>query len=248
VANGAQVLAARATDAAGRTGGTQITVNVSNAGGTASSATDTLQLSITQPTSGAAVSGTTWVVLWLGGTTSGSNTYVVTLGGVELARQTTSSLGPVSLPIDTTKVANGAQVLAARATDAAGRTGGTQITVNVSNAVSTATTTTTSTASATPTSTATPLRLSITQPTSGAAVSGTSWVVLWLEGTTSTSNTYTVTVGGVQVARQTTASLGPVSLAWNTTTFRNGNHTLSATARDSAGTTGTASVAIRVKN
>jgi hypothetical protein len=72
--------------------------------------------------------------------------------------------------------------------------------------------------------------------------------VLWLEGTTSTSNTYTLTVDGLQVAHVTTSSRGPVSIPWNTKLVSNGTRTLTATARDRDGKTGTASIAIVVRN
>ena len=39
---------------------------------------------------------------------------------------------------------------------------------------------------------------------------------MWLEGSTSTSNTYSLTLGGKPVGSVTTASRGPVSLAYDT--------------------------------
>ena len=46
----------------------------------------------------------------------------------------TNSRGPVSMAWDTTKVPNGAQTIVARAVDATGKTGSTQVAVSVSNA------------------------------------------------------------------------------------------------------------------
>ena len=93
----------------------------------------------------------------------------------------------------------------------------------------------------------------ITQPRSGATVSGTVWVVLWAEGTSGTSNTFTLSADGRQVLSQTTSSRGPVTLPWLTTPagappVPNGTHTLTGTVRDATGRTATTSITVIVKN
>jgi hypothetical protein len=200
--------------------------------------TGTLTVSITQPTSGATVKGTSWVTLWLGGSTGTSNVYTITVAGHAVASSTTSSRGPVTLGWNSTTVGNGSQTLIASARDSAGHTGSASIPITVSNAGS-------------PPPSPPPggaLEVSITQPSSGAAVRGTVWATVWLGGSTGASNTYTLSVGGRTVATQTTSSTGPVSLAWVTTTADNGARTLIVTARDAGGHTGSGTVPVTVRN
>jgi hypothetical protein len=347
VANGSRNLAATVTDSAGKTSTPAArTVTVSNGATTPPSppppppANDTLTLALTAPKAGATLKGTAWTVLWLGGTTSTANTYVVTLGGVEVGRTTTASRGPISMPLDTTKAPNGQQPLVARATDAAGKTGTAQVTVSVANSGApappppasaptvafvapaagatvsgtvtvtmtaaggstaggnaaasytyrlavngapvysgaspsfawntTALGNTTYTLSATVTDAAgktsapvtrpvtvanavTPpatggLKVFITAPKANAVMSGTGWLTVWLEGATGTANTYTVAVAGVPVATVTTPSRGPVAIAWNTRAIANGARTVTVTAKDAAGKTGSSSLALVVTN
>jgi hypothetical protein len=89
--------------------------------------------------------------------------------------------------------------------------------------------------------------VSITSPTSGAAVSGSSVSV-------SANATDNVNVSGVQFKlngvnlglEDTTA---PYSIIWNTTTHTNGNYVITAVARDSSGNTATASnVNVNINN
>jgi hypothetical protein len=92
------------------------------------------------------------------------------------------------------------------------------------------------------------LQLHITQPSSGATVRGTVWVVLWLGGASDGTNVYTLSVDGTVVATRSTTSMGPVSIQWTTTGTRNGTHELQAIARDTDGHTGAASVTVTVAN
>jgi hypothetical protein len=92
------------------------------------------------------------------------------------------------------------------------------------------------------------LKVFITQPHNSDTVSGTAWVVMWVEGTSGSSNVFTLTADGKQVGTQTTSSRGPVTLPWDTRSFANGAHTLTATVRDAAGNTGTTSISVIVKN
>jgi hypothetical protein len=334
VADGGRTLSAIVTDSAGRASAPATrTVTVANATTATPPPASGPTLALTAPRSGATITGVAWAVLWLGGTTSTANTYVVTLGGMEVGRTSTASRGPVAVALETRRAADGAQALLARATDAAGRTATAQITVTVANggaaplppapaptvtitspaagatvsgtvtvslhasggsgggytyrlsvdgrpvhsgpgATVAWNTTTVSNAAHTLTATVTDgagaasapvsrtvtvanptapapagaLTVSVTAPRSGAVVSGTGWVVVWLDGTTSTANTYVLSVGGLQVATVTTASRGPVSIAWKTTAVANGSQTLSVTARDAGGRTGTTAVPVVVRN
>jgi hypothetical protein len=328
-ADGAHMLTASVTDAAGHAATASISVTVSNGGGAGA-----LRVAITQPSPGATVSGVSWAVIWVEGTSGASNTFTLTLAGQPMGTTTSSSRGPISMPYDTRSVANGAQPLAATVRDAAGNTGSTTLTVIVSNGnapppltasftspaagatvsgtvsvgmtasggtppytytltldgaqlVSGSSTTfswnSTSAGngshslgltvrdSAGATATATravsvqngapspppppppppptgSLKVYITSPSNGATLSGTGWVTLWLEGASGGANTYTLTVGGQTVATTTTASMGPVSMAWSTTAVADGTQTLTASARDATGNTGAASITVTVAN
>jgi len=92
------------------------------------------------------------------------------------------------------------------------------------------------------------LKVFMTQPHASATLSGTTWVVLWVEGTSGSANTFALSVDGRQVGSQTTSARGPVTLAWPTTSVANGTHTLTATVRDAAGHGGTVSITVIVRN
>jgi hypothetical protein len=232
--NGTHTLSATVTDSRGRTASTSIPVAVSNAGGGA------LRVAITQPANGATVRGTAWAVLWVEGTTGASSTFTLTLAGRAMGTGTTSGRGPVSLAYDTRTVGDGAQTLTARVRGASGASGSSSVTVTVANGSGSP-----STPAPAPTG---GLRVFITRPGSGATVSGTAWVTLWLEGASSGSNTYTLSAAGSTVATTITASRGPVTLPWLTSGTPDGAQTLTATVRDAAGNTGRASIAVTVAN
>ena len=221
VANGVHTLSATVTDSGGRTASASIQVSVSNGGGGG-----TLRVSITQPSSGATVSGVPWAVMWVEGQSGASNTFTLTLAGQTMGTTTTGSRGPVSMPYDTRTVANGSQPLTASVQDAAGNTGSTTITVTVSNA-----------GSPPP-----PLTASFTSPAAGATVNGTVTVGMSASGGTA-PYTYTLTLDGSQLA-----SGASNTYAWTTTTTANGGHTLGLTVRDSTGATVTASRGVTVQN
>jgi hypothetical protein len=90
------------------------------------------------------------------------------------------------------------------------------------------------------------VKVFITQPTGGASLRGTAWVVLWAEGTSGSSNTFTLSVNGSTVGSKTTNVRGPVSIPW--TTSGTGSRTLTATVRDASGHTGRATVTVTLAN
>ncbi len=94
----------------------------------------------------------------------------------------------------------------------------------------------------------TTLKVFITQPKATATVSGTAWIVLWVEGTSGASNTFTLSADGTQIATRTTTVRGPVSIPWATQGLTNGTHTLTGTVRDATGNTGTTSITVIVNN
>jgi hypothetical protein len=226
VANGAHTLRATARDAAGnRTTSVAITVTVNNA---PPPDTTPPTVSITAPANGATVSGTV--------TLSANAADNVGVAGVQffgdgmlLGDDTTA---PYSISVDTTASSNGPHTLTAVARDAAGnQTTSAAVTVTVSNG---------------PPPDTTPPTVSITAPANGATVSGT---------VTVTANaTDNVGVAGVQFLRDGVTfgaedTSAPYSIAFDTTASSNGQHTLSAVARDAAGNrTTSASVTVTVAN
>jgi hypothetical protein len=96
-----------------------------------------------------------------------------------------------------------------------------------------------------------PVKVFITQPKAGATVSGTVWVILWAEGTSGSSNVFTLSVDGKVINSATTSSRGPVTIPWftvNNPNALNGTHTLGASVRDSTGKTGSTSITVIVNN
>jgi hypothetical protein len=94
-----------------------------------------------------------------------------------------------------------------------------------------------------------PLRVFITQPRAGGTVSGTVWLVLWVEGTSGASNVFTLGVDGTQLAGSYTLTTGgPMVIPWSTLSVPNGTHTVTGTVRDATGNTGTTSLTIILKN
>jgi hypothetical protein len=90
--------------------------------------------------------------------------------------------------------------------------------------------------------------VAITQPTTAATVRGTAWAVMWVEGQSGTSNTFSLYANGKLVASQVTASRGPISLPWITTSGPNGGVTLQGTVKDATGKTGATTVNVTVAN
>jgi hypothetical protein len=250
-ANGSATLTATVRDSAGRTGTATRTVTVANGTTTPppTTGTGTLKLAVTQPTAGSTVSGTSWATLWLEGSTSTSNAYTLTLGGKAVGSLTTASRGPVSIAYDTRTVADGTHALVAAVRDAAGKTGSTTVSVVTKNGV---TASPAPTPAPTPTPTPAPttgtLKVAITQPGNAATVRGTAWAVMWVEGQSGTSNTFSLFANGRLVASQVTASRGPVSLPWITTSGPNGAVTLQGTVKDATGQTGSTTVNVTVAN
>ncbi len=204
-----------------------------------------LKVFITQPKAGATVSTTQSVVMWVEGTSGAANTFALSADGAVIGNRTTSARGPVTIPW--TPPTNGPHTLTAGVRDAAGNTGTTSVSVTVVGR---------SPGAGTPTPTPPPppapaandtLKVFITQPTGGATVGGTAWVVLWVEGTSGSNNTFTLSVDGATIGSRTTSARGPVVIPWATSTT-NGSHTLTAVVRDAAGHTGRRSVSVTVRN
>jgi chitodextrinase len=187
-------------------------------------------VSVTQPTVGATVTGTSVQVSATAADNVGVSSVQFQVDGANVGARLTAA--PYQVTWNTTLYTNGTHTLKAVATDAAGNaTTSSGVSVTVSNQ--------------TPSDT-TPPTVSISTPAANATVSGTINV-----GASAADN---VGVAGVQflldgqaLGGEVTAS--PYQVAWGTATAANGTHTLSAVARDAAGNrTTSASVPVTVNN
>jgi len=180
-------------------------------------------VSITAPANGATVAGTQNV-----DATAADDVGVTQVeffvDGVSIGVDTTA---PYGVAWNTTTASNGSHMVSATASDTAGQTTSTSINVTVNNV----------TADNPPT-------VSITAPANGATVSGSQSV------TANAGDDVGVTqveffVDGVSIGVDTAA---PYQAAWNTATTTDGAHTVSATARDTAGQTTSTSINVMVNN
>jgi hypothetical protein len=182
------------------------------------------------PAAGATVANTTPVSMTADGPLPGTPlVFRLLADGTQVATVTSTTLRSTA-NWNTTTVGNGPHRLDMMVLDTAGNVLATDSrTVNVANA------------------TAAGLQVFITSPRAGATVSGTVALSIWLEGAVAGSNTYAVAVDGKTVATETCACLH-VWPGWNTRLVPNGAHTLSVTARDSAGKTATATMILIAAN
>lgn len=139
----------------------------------------------------------------------------------------TDTSAPYAFSWDTSKVANGAASLVARACDAAGNCADSAVvTVNVANAADT-----------------TPPAVAIKSPYAGARVLGT---VAFSAGATDNASVAGLTIelfiNGARVASSTGS--GSVSYSWNTRKSAAGSYTLRADAKDAAGNRSSTSIMV----
>ena len=183
------------------------------------------QAALSAPASGATVSGSLSV-----SATASDNVGVVgvqfKLDGVNLGTEDTST--PYEVTWDSTTASNGAHSLTAVARDAAGNSVTSAVlalTVDNSDAIS-------------PT-------VSFTSPDSGATVTGAVSVAANAADNVGVVGVQFTLDGNALGAEDLTA---PYTYAWATTGTTNGSHQLSATARDAAGRTATATLSVTVSN
>jgi len=219
VAAGSHTLGLTVTDSASHSATATRSVTVQQA--------PALTAAFTSPAAGATVSGTVTVGMSAGGGAP-AYTYTLTVDGAQVFA-TSSSSTSASFAWNTSTVANGSHTLGLTITDSASHTATATRTVTVNNTTGT-------------------LQVFLTQPSPGSTVSGTNWAVIWLSGSSGTSNVYTLSVGAQVVGTQTTSSTGPVSIPWDTTTVPNGTQSLTASARDATGNTGSTTNVITVAN
>jgi len=170
-------------------------------------------VSLTQPTDGATVSGSTTVAADASDDV-GLSRVEFRIDGALIATDTTS---PYSFAWDTTAVADGVHSVETRAFDAAGNSSSNSVGVTVANGGGSVDTT--------------PPVVTLTQPFDGATVSGTTIV--------STNATDDTGVARVELwfdaALLLTDTAAPYDFSWNTATVADGRHTLEAHAFDAAG-------------
>ena len=222
--NGSHALTAVARDAAGNTrtsAAVNVTVQNQAAGDTTPPA-----VSITAPANGATVSATINVSAGASDNVGVAGVQFL-LDGANLGAEDTSS--PYSVSWNTTAASNGSHTLVARARDAAGNTQTSSVTVTVQNQAADTTVPT----------------VALSAPASGATVSGTVAISATASDNVGVAGVQ-FRVDGVNVGAEDTTS--PYSISWNTAAIANGNHTLTAVARDAAGNTATASRSVTVSN
>ena len=193
-----------------------------------------MSVSFTSPVNGATISGTITVGMAVSGAT-GSTSFQLALDGATVSTQTVT--GPTaSHTWNTTTVANGNHTLTVGALDSAGHGASTTITVTVNIP-----------AAPPPPPTGGTLTIAFTAPGEAATVSGTVWMVIWVNGASGSSNTFTVSVGGTVIRTQTTSGAN-VSVPWDTVGFANGPQTINVTVRDATGNTGSGARSVNVAN
>ena len=191
-----------------------------------------LTAAFTSPAAGATVSGTSTIGMsTTGGATATSRTYRLSVDGTVASTQTVSG-SSASYAWNTSGVANGSHTLSLTVTDTAGGSATATRSVTINNVTP-------------PPATGT-IKVYITQPTGG-TVSGTQWVVIWLDNAAAGNKTYTFSANGTTVATGTTSDR-PASLPWNTASGSNGTTTLTVNVKDASGNTGSGSVGVWVAN
>jgi hypothetical protein len=215
--NGSHTLTAVARDTTGNlTTSAAVLVTISNASTT---------VSITAPSSGATLSGTSVAVSATASSGAGIAGVQFKMDGTSLGAEQTTA--PYTATWDTTQVPNGSHTLTAVARDTAGNlTTSAAVSVTISNATTT---------------------VSITAPSTGATVSGTTVAVSATASSTAGIAGVQLKVDGINLGAEKTTA--PYTVTWDTTQVPNGSHTLTTVARDTAGNlTISAAVSVTVSN
>jgi len=181
-------------------------------------------VSISAPTAGATLSGTTTITADATDETSVTKVEFF-LDGTLLGSDTSA---PYSYSWSTQTTANGSRMLTARATDSYGNVGtSAEVSVTVDNDV-------------------TPPTASITSPANGAIVRGTGVQLQASAADDRSMSRVYFLVDGVSVGSDSSA---PYSYSWNSKSVPNGTHTLTVEARDAAGNVSTsAPITVTVDN
>lgn len=203
---------------------------VTDGAGLTASATRTVnvsnvQASFTSPAAGATVGGTVSVGMAASGATGSSTTFTLAVDGTTVSTQTVAGT-TATYAWNTATVANGTHTLTLTVSSG-GQTATATRSVTVSNATASFT-------------------VSFQYPEAGATVSGVKSVGLATTAPWGVSKTWTLSVGGTVISRQTTTGT-TLWIRWDTTSTANGPQTLTA-AVEMGGETATASRAVNVAN
>jgi hypothetical protein len=214
---GATTLTATVRDAAGHIGATTLGLIVLNG--------PPLGVVITSPAAGAVVGGVVWSDIWVEGAAAGPRTFTLSIGGTTLATASASG-NHVTLPWDSSRVADGPQVIVATVSDAAGHFGTATRGLIVLNDPA--------------------LEVFITSPPAGATVGGVVWSDIWVEGPAA-RRTFTLSIGGTTLATATDFG-NHVTLPWDSSRVADGPQPIVATVRDTAGRIGVGTRSVNIQN
>ncbi len=215
---GATTLTATVRDAAGHIGATTLGLIVLNG--------PPLGVFITSPPAGAVVGGVVWSDIWVEGAAAGPRTFTLSSGGTTLATASASG-NHVTLPWDSSRVADGPQTIVATVHDAAGHFGtATRGLIALNDPA---------------------LEVFITSPPAGTTVGGVVWSDIWVEGSAAASRTFTLSIGGTTLA--TASDFGNhVTLPWDSSRVADGPQAIVATVRDTLGHVGAGTRPVNVQN
>lgn len=223
VANGPHTISATARDAAGNTSTSTINVTVNNFVDT-----QPPQISFSSPAASAVVLNT--IALQVNASDNVAVAGVqYKIDNVNLGAEVTSP--PFSSSWNTATVANGQHVITAVARDTAGLTATATVTVNVNNFIDTV---------------APQVSFAAPSPADSTAVTGTVNFAASASDNVGVVEVRYILDGATVIGAPQTTS--PYSVAWNTTTIGNGNHTIQVRATDAAGLTGLATITLNVNN
>ena len=212
VLDGTRTVTYKAYDAGNRSNAKNRTITVDNTAPT---------VSVTDPSGGSVVSGTTTIAATASDSTTGVVKVEFLVNGVVKGQDTTS---PYIYAWDTTTASDGTYTLSAKAFDSAANTAtSSPVNVNVDNTDPT---------------------VSMTAPTNGQLVAGSTT----LTATAADNNAVIKVEFLVDGILRSTDSSSPYSWDWVTTSVSDGSHTLSAKAYDAAGNTKTDSLEVTVDN
>ncbi|HYX63570.1 MAG TPA: Ig-like domain-containing protein, partial [Burkholderiales bacterium] len=225
-----------------------IPITIKNSGTTSTTTNTPPTVSISSPSAGQTVSGTSVAYGANASDNAGVSRVDFFLDGSSTALLSDSS-SPYGGTLDTTKLANGSHTLSATAYDAAGLKSSTQVSFNVQNSTSTSTGSTGGT-----TSTATPAPFSgsldvwYKAPTNGATIKG-----VLNGGTSCYANTsgsparVVFTLDGKALNTDTTPADG-TQCALDTTQFANGTHSMRADVYDASGNMKSDIISVNIQN
>jgi len=215
---GATTLTATVRDAAGHIGATTLGLIVLNG--------PPLGVFITSPAAGAVVGGVVWSDIWVEGAAAGPRTFTLSIGGTTLATASASG-NHVTLPWDSSRLADGPQTIVATVRDVAGHFGTATRSLIALNDPE--------------------LGVFITSPPAGATVGGVVWSDIWVEGPAEGIRTFTLSIGGTTLGTAS-GSGNHVTLPWDSSRVADGPQAIVATVRDSLGHIGVGTRSVTIQN